>query len=62
MNKQYIAPSMFAVNLLGTGIIATSTNSLDDTPSATIDYNTMGTKGASSADVKGSANTWDDEW
>lgn len=66
MKKQYIAPSMFAVNLLGTGIIAASANTLttDDSgkPVGTIDYSTMGTQSGSTADVKGGTNVWDEEW
>ena len=66
MKKQYIAPSMFAVNLLGTGIIATSANTLttdaNGKPEGVIDYSTMGSQSGASADVKAGANVWDEEW
>ena len=59
MKKQYIAPSMFAVNILSTAIVAAS-GEIDSTPVA--HFNGSGAGDAGDAGVKGSANVWDEEW
>ena len=59
MKKQYIAPSMFAVNLQGISIIAES-GKIDSTPVA--HFNGAGSGDAGDAGAKSSTNVWDEEW
>lgn len=63
MKKQYIAPSMFSVNLLGIGIIAASDyNTVTDEPSVVLKPGGLEGGDAGGANVKGNSDTWDDEW
>ena len=61
MKKQYIAPSQFVVNLMGTAIIAASAQ-MDGTTGINMN-NVSGDDGNAydGAAVKG-ANAWDEEW
>lgn len=59
MKKQYIAPSLLAVNILSTNIIAVS-GEIDSDPTA--HFSGAGAGDAGDAGVKESTNTWDDEW
>jgi hypothetical protein len=63
MKKQYIAPSQFIVNLMGTAVIATSAQLTDD-PKGINMNNVSGDSGNAYDDaaVKGSTNVWDEEW
>jgi len=64
MKKQYIAPSMFSVNLLGTSIIAASGGVYDnpDGSPAASTSNITGNDDAWNNAAAKENNTWDDEW
>lgn len=62
MKKQYIAPSLLTVELMGVRMLAASDNTITDTPDVIVNPGTSTGGDAGGADVKGSTNVWSEEW